>query len=153
TIPVVFLTFADPVRTGLVASFAHPGRNLTGVTMIAAELAGKRLVSCLRNRFTIPMTPTIVADHVETCRRTACQSRGSRVVGDIGRERQDAPASRVAGAHRVGRRRGAAESCAGQGTEDQSADAAPVAAALRRGRRGRTAEGCGAAGAQEADSA
>jgi len=43
TIPVVFLTFADPVRTGLVASFAHPGRNLTGVTMIAAELAGKRL--------------------------------------------------------------------------------------------------------------
>jgi len=43
TIPVVFLTFADPVRTGLVSSLARPGRNLTGVTMIAAELAGKRL--------------------------------------------------------------------------------------------------------------
>jgi putative ABC transport system substrate-binding protein len=41
--PVVFTTFADPVRTRLVASLAHPGGNLTGLTMIAGELAGKRL--------------------------------------------------------------------------------------------------------------
>ncbi len=43
TVPVVFVTFADPVQTGLVASLARPGRNLTGLTMISAELTGKRL--------------------------------------------------------------------------------------------------------------
>jgi ABC-type uncharacterized transport system substrate-binding protein len=43
TLPIVFVTFGDPVRTGLVASLARPGRNMTGVTMISGELAGKRL--------------------------------------------------------------------------------------------------------------
>src|SRR5262249_18425752 len=43
TIPVVFVTFADPVQTGLVASLARPGRNLTGLTMITSELVGKRM--------------------------------------------------------------------------------------------------------------
>jgi len=43
TIPVVFVTFADPVRTGLVVSLARPGRNMTGLTMNAADLIGKRL--------------------------------------------------------------------------------------------------------------
>ena len=43
TIPVVFVTFADPVGTGLVASVGRPSRNMTGLTMMAAELAGKRL--------------------------------------------------------------------------------------------------------------
>jgi putative ABC transport system substrate-binding protein len=33
----------DPVRLGLVASFAHPGGNLTGVSNMATELSGKRL--------------------------------------------------------------------------------------------------------------
>src|SRR5262249_18498787 len=42
-IPVVFVTFADPVRAGLVASLSHPGGNMTGLTMITGELAGKRL--------------------------------------------------------------------------------------------------------------
>ncbi len=43
TVPVVFVTFADPVQTGLVASLARPGRNLTGLTMITSKLIGKRL--------------------------------------------------------------------------------------------------------------
>jgi len=43
TIPIVFVGDADPVGSQLVASFAHPGGNLTGVSQMAPELAGKRL--------------------------------------------------------------------------------------------------------------
>jgi putative ABC transport system substrate-binding protein len=43
TIQIVFVTGADPVAKGLVASLAHPGGNLTGFTLIRAELMPKRL--------------------------------------------------------------------------------------------------------------
>jgi putative tryptophan/tyrosine transport system substrate-binding protein len=43
TIPIVFSSHADPVGMKLVASFAHPGGNVTGVSEMAPELAGKRL--------------------------------------------------------------------------------------------------------------
>ena len=44
TIPIVFMQLAvDPVAAGLVDSLARPGGNITGLTNIAAELAGKRL--------------------------------------------------------------------------------------------------------------
>jgi putative ABC transport system substrate-binding protein len=42
TIPVVFISGSDPVERGLVASFARPGGNLTGLAMMVAELAPKR---------------------------------------------------------------------------------------------------------------
>lgn len=42
-IPIVFGTAADPVRTGLVASLARPGGNVTGLSNQSDDLAGKRL--------------------------------------------------------------------------------------------------------------
>ena len=43
TIPIVFLVGVDPVVSGLVASLARPGGNLTGVTNLTAEVGPKRL--------------------------------------------------------------------------------------------------------------
>jgi putative ABC transport system substrate-binding protein len=43
SIPIVFLVAEDPVRTGLVASLARPGNNLTGVNLVSGELTAKRL--------------------------------------------------------------------------------------------------------------
>ena len=42
-VPIVFAVVGDPVGTGLVASLAKPGGNLTGMTNISAELSAKRL--------------------------------------------------------------------------------------------------------------
>ncbi|HZR98929.1 MAG TPA: ABC transporter substrate-binding protein [Chloroflexota bacterium] len=42
TTPIVFRTSGDPVPR-LVPSYAHPGGNATGVTMVSSQLAGKRL--------------------------------------------------------------------------------------------------------------
>jgi putative ABC transport system substrate-binding protein len=42
-IPIVIVTTGDPVAGGLVASLAHPGGNITGLTALGQELAGKRL--------------------------------------------------------------------------------------------------------------
>jgi putative ABC transport system substrate-binding protein len=43
TIPIVMVGPADPVRVGLIDSLARPGGNLTGLSFILTELAGKRL--------------------------------------------------------------------------------------------------------------
>jgi len=43
TIPIVFAIAVDPVGTGMVASLARPGGNVTGISVQSTELAGKRL--------------------------------------------------------------------------------------------------------------
>ena len=43
TIPIVFHAVTDPVAAGLVESLARPGGNITGLSDVAAVLAGKRL--------------------------------------------------------------------------------------------------------------
>ena len=42
-IPIVFAVAGDPVGTGLVASLARPGGNVTGLSLQTTDLAGKRL--------------------------------------------------------------------------------------------------------------
>jgi len=43
TIPIVMTTAGDPVGVGLVASLARPGGNVTGLSFMSPDLAGKRL--------------------------------------------------------------------------------------------------------------
>jgi putative ABC transport system substrate-binding protein len=43
TIPIVMAFDSDPVGNGFVASLAHPGGNITGLSSLASEISGKRL--------------------------------------------------------------------------------------------------------------
>jgi putative tryptophan/tyrosine transport system substrate-binding protein len=43
TLPIVILSVTDPVGSGLVASLARPGRNITGVSNLSRDLSGKLL--------------------------------------------------------------------------------------------------------------
>jgi putative tryptophan/tyrosine transport system substrate-binding protein len=73
TIPIVFVTGADPVKTGLVNSFNRPGGNLTGVSVLISILGPKRLEllrELLPSISTIallvnPSNPNVGADETE----------------------------------------------------------------------------------------
>ena len=43
TLPIVTVSFGDPVGSGLVASLAHPGGNITGLSTMGEDIYGKRL--------------------------------------------------------------------------------------------------------------
>ena len=43
SIPIVFTLVNDPIGAGLVASFARPGGNITGLSSVSQDLSGKRL--------------------------------------------------------------------------------------------------------------
>jgi putative ABC transport system substrate-binding protein len=43
TIPIIFASSGNPVQGGLVASYARPGGNVTGFTILGPDLEGKRL--------------------------------------------------------------------------------------------------------------
>src|SRR5215469_12978173 len=88
TIPIVFLTGADPVKMGLVDSFNRPGGNLTGVSILVSVLGPKRLelllelvpaattISLLVN----PSNPNIRADVPETQRAAEALGRHLEVL-------------------------------------------------------------------------
>ena len=85
TIPIVFVTGADPVKTGLVDSFSRPGGNLTGVTILISTLGPKRLEllhELLPSTSTIallvnPNNPNVGADAPET--EAAANALGRRL--------------------------------------------------------------------------
>jgi putative ABC transport system substrate-binding protein len=60
-VPIVFAAAGDPVGTGLVASLARPGGNITGLSIQQTDLAGKRL-EILREAFPGLRTLGIVAN-------------------------------------------------------------------------------------------
>src|SRR5262249_40045690 len=43
TIPIVFVQVADPVQSGIVSNLAKPNANVTGMSALAPDIAGKRL--------------------------------------------------------------------------------------------------------------
>jgi putative ABC transport system substrate-binding protein len=69
TIPIVMGAIADPTGTGIVASLARPGGNITGLTSIAAEIEAKRLALLKEllpaaSRIGVPWNPTNPASTV-----------------------------------------------------------------------------------------
>jgi putative ABC transport system substrate-binding protein len=56
TIPIVMTASSDPVGEGFIASLAHPGGNITGLSFLSAEIPGKRL-ELLKE--TVPQSPRI----------------------------------------------------------------------------------------------
>ena len=75
TVPIVFTLSVDPVADGLAASFAHPGGNLTGLTMAAGYgLAGMR-VELLKDMVAAPSRVAVLSNpdnppHVPYLRET-----------------------------------------------------------------------------------
>ena len=79
TIPIVFITGADPVQVGFVTSLRRPGGNLTGVASLDTELGRKRLQmlhELLPNARTIAalVNPTFPGSDVQTADLQAAAS-------------------------------------------------------------------------------
>ena len=71
TVPIVFTLSGDPIESGFVESLARPGSNLTGITWMAFELAGKRLellkeTSPKVSRVALLTNPTNPGEYLET---------------------------------------------------------------------------------------
>jgi putative tryptophan/tyrosine transport system substrate-binding protein len=74
TIPIVMANSSDPVGSGFVASLAHPGGNVTGLSSLSSELSGKRLELLMEavprlSRVTIIWNPDVrgaLLDYKET---------------------------------------------------------------------------------------
>jgi putative tryptophan/tyrosine transport system substrate-binding protein len=84
TIPIVFSVGLDPVKTGLVASFARPGGNVTGIHYFALELTAKRLallhaLAPERARVGILVNPADGPSADETLRSVADVARSLRL--------------------------------------------------------------------------
>jgi len=64
TIPIVIVAASDPVGARLVSSLAHPGGNITGLSLLAPELSAKRLD--LLTQAVSPLTRVAVLSRLST---------------------------------------------------------------------------------------
>ncbi len=81
TIPIVFGVGSDPVASGLVASLARPGGNLTGVTLLNSDLMAKRfdLISELApksTRFALLVNPNTPNPWISSVQDAATKKGG-----------------------------------------------------------------------------
>jgi putative tryptophan/tyrosine transport system substrate-binding protein len=59
-IPIVMVGIGDPVTSGLIASLARPGGNVTGLSLMAAELSGKRLELLAKLMSSVPRVAVVI---------------------------------------------------------------------------------------------
>ncbi len=76
TIPIVFTLVSDPVASGLVASLARPGRNLTGLSNVGSDLAGKRL-QLLKETVAGAATIAVLSDPVNSMTPQLLETRAA----------------------------------------------------------------------------
>ena len=82
TLPVVGIYSGNPVDAGYAASFARPGRNMTGISLMALELVGKR-IELLKEMLPRLKTVAIIADpqHAGEHRERAASEAAAKVLG------------------------------------------------------------------------
>jgi putative ABC transport system substrate-binding protein len=85
TIPIVFAVHADPVGMGHVASLAHPGGNITGLTMLLTDIAAKELdlltqAAPQARRIGVLFNPTTPSHHLAV---EAVESAGGKLNVDL----------------------------------------------------------------------
>jgi ABC-type uncharacterized transport system substrate-binding protein len=104
TIPIVLHALSDPVATGLVASLARPGGNVTGVTSMSSGLAAKRL-ELLKEAVPRISRVLVLSDLIEAIApsqvkelETAARSLGLKLLVQDIRTADDLPAAFEAGA-------------------------------------------------------
>jgi len=87
TIPIVFVAVSDPVRFKLVASMAKPGRNVTGLALLAPDLSAER-VKVLKELIPSLTTFTVVSnpanpEHKRFLSETAAAAREANLVLNV----------------------------------------------------------------------
>jgi len=99
TIPIVMAAVADPVGSGLVVGLARPGGNVTGLTALSTDLAGKRL-HLVRELVPKATRVTVLALRGTSATkllleemRAAAQQLGVQLVGQEVKEAGDLPSA------------------------------------------------------------
>ena len=86
TTPIVFVAVGEPIAVGLVKSMAHPGGNITGLSLLTNELSGRRLkllVDCVGKARTVAVIKNPANRVHETFleeTRAAAEALGLRLV-------------------------------------------------------------------------